>query len=125
MIVVGGDQPADDDGVAVLHGNGRLGGSLVDYHGIDVLADLHAGRRQRTYLRGDFELDESVRIDSRRDVQEDPDLFVLDGVEYGAGIGDAAVGDERDAIADAYAGRLIVGGEYLRTAEDFDSALAL
>src|SRR5436853_7801603 len=46
----------------------------------------------------------------------------MDGIVLG---GDTAVGDEWDALADVYGGRLVIGGDNLRAAQYFQTAIFL
>ena len=78
---------------------------------VHVLRDRHGRAGQLADLRRHVQDDQPVRVDVRRDVQNDADVLVLDRVDRLAGVGDARVGDERHLLADGDDGKLVVAGQ--------------
>ena len=115
-------EAADDDGLSVADGDAGLGLALVDDQHIHVGLNGDGGGGELGDGGGDIEDDQAVGVNVRRDVEDDADLLVSDGVHDGAFGGNVRGGDDGDELADHDGGELIVGGEDGGAGEDIELA---
>ena len=115
-------EAADDDGFAVAGDHHGFGGTFGKDGVFDVVADANGFVGSGGNFRGDDHFHKAVGSDERSDGQNDANVFVFDGVDLVALVGDARVADKGDFFADGDGSFLVVAGEDGRAGENFEVA---
>lgn len=123
-----GDETAEDDGFAVGGADGGLGGGGIDPGGADDGAAVGDGDgdpfgfgAEAGFLRVDFHDHIPFGADAWGDADDETDIFetdgILDEVDIHRGVHDAG-----DTLTDLDEGGLVIEGEDLGSAEDFEAS---